>query len=1324
MPSAQRTITDLCGTWAFTPEGGAPGTIPVPAQWTHGASLGLPEAWRDLRRAVYARDLILPAYRPGRLLRLRFGAVMLLAQVRLAGLELGQHRGGFTPFTVVVPDSLWQRQGSGSVRLEVAVESGLAAMEGGRCLHQIGYPDDGEEGPIPGGIWQPVTLEELSAAHVGTWTAEWRHATRRLELSIEATGGVAVRVRIGHGSVALSVVLPLRDGRAAARLAIPAALAAWSWRDPVLHPLRLELLDADGAVLDRLDDRLGLREVAIRGRELRWNGEALRLRGLSLIRHRVSPWLWRRDYLRTWFRALRRLGFNSLRLHAAIAPPVVLEVMDEVGLVAINQSSVWSVVVGAYTAGGEDFLANTRREFDDWMLRDRNHPCVVAWDVENEMSAIDPLHARPWVEKLLAHTRGRTRLPVIASASGTLTSSAMVHVHCAQAQHRFLPIPAAIRTPLIFGEWWGPDKAYRDTLRTPNRLIRDPQSPAAHARALAETYRQEISRHRLGGVAGTFPFALEVLLFRPLFAPGEKLRVAARPGEPPLLRSELFHRDRNYHVVRRPLVNPGWSRKHPTMRLEPALAAALRAANAPLLAAFLDLHRDLPGGTEVVRRIGLANDSGARLECRLIVRLIGPGGGALATRRLRMRVEDGVSSIVEAAFRLPVVREPTRLRLELVASAGRLESTDSAELWTWPPADPLESGRLPLGALGADPRLVRHVRRQGLRPQVLETLPTAPMVVLAGRLPPECSLAMVEAFLALGGRLILLRQEADPPAVPLPLRLRSADEETHPVQRGLRRSATQLTWLEESAFTDPDHPALAGLAGGRLRPFAAGDHRLADHAWVRPGVNPPPFVGAHRVLAAGYDRSQAALVEFPGAAGLILACQFRLEENLGIDPQADALLAGLLAHADAWTPPQASWACADAALAQRLATLTGAGAAGDDCRIIADPAEARRTLAALDDPHHPQTRRLRNGGRLLVLARPGLRLAGLEALARPAGDLLCAVAERGREPLGWSSLDLDPLTEREDLAVLRCGGSWREEIRLVPQDPSGQYGSFWVGESCGTVLASRRIGAGQVLVTGLPLATAADRRGDLVWLQALSALGISLPRPPELADDLVTARPSPPLPCDGDLGKWTNTEVDVNLAPWSCAPVIAVDERHLVVLGGDAPATTFRHAALFRVLHDSQHLLVSAQLFAPDFDFAEAETRLYNASSIEVRVGGTWICATRGGDGKLFIGGNGSRDDAAMPNRITGAVHVRPAPASGPDRTMLRLDVAPSQEAFFELRIPLDLLPADLGPQAPPVPFALAFNAALQGPVKRLNCSFPANYQWMDRATWGRLRLG
>jgi hypothetical protein len=40
-----RHATDLCGTWEFHPEGGAPAAILVPAQWTPGASLGLVK-WR------------------------------------------------------------------------------------------------------------------------------------------------------------------------------------------------------------------------------------------------------------------------------------------------------------------------------------------------------------------------------------------------------------------------------------------------------------------------------------------------------------------------------------------------------------------------------------------------------------------------------------------------------------------------------------------------------------------------------------------------------------------------------------------------------------------------------------------------------------------------------------------------------------------------------------------------------------------------------------------------------------------------------------------------------------------------------------------------------------------------------------------------------------------------------------------------------------------------------------------------------------------------------------------------------------------------------
>ncbi|MCK6488653.1 MAG: hypothetical protein L6R48_10045 [Planctomycetes bacterium] len=1326
MSAPLRHTTDLCGRWDFAPVGQPAATIPVPAQWTHGTSYDLPAAWSAVRRATYARDLPLPPHREGRLLRLRFAAVMLTAQVRLAGEDLGGHRGGFTPFTLAIPDALWRRHAGASVRLEVEVESGHAANDGQRLLHQIGYPDDNEEGPVAGGIWQPVELEELPLAHLAGWRHTWDHRRRRLALDLDLSGapaGARVEVRLGRDRGVVGNGLAVVEGRARGVLAVPTALAAWSWRQPRLHPLAFTLVDAHGRALDRLDTRLGLREVELRGETIRWNGEPLRLRGLSLIRQRVAPWLWRRDYLRLWFTTLRRLGFNSLRLHAAIAPAVVLEVMEEVGLVAIDQSAVWSTAVAGYTAGGEEFLANTCREFDAWIARDRNRACVLAFDVENEMSSIDPVNAPPWVDRLLAHVRTRTGLPAIASAAGTLTTSAMVHLHCAQAQRRMLPVRGLGR-PLVLGEWWGPDKAYRDTLRVPSRSLADPRSERSHFRALAAFYGREIAAHRLGGAAGSFPFALDVLLFRPPFAPGAAIPGApARPGEPPLLRSELYHRDSNYHVVRRPQVDPGWSDGRPHVRLDPDLARAVAAGHRPLLLAAGDLDRDTYGGRTLRRRVAVANDTGAALAGTVTVRLVDGGGRVLARAAARLALADGRSSTVAVRLRLPAVAQPTRLRLEMSLRSRTARAQAQGELWVWPAPAAIPAPGLPVAALGVAPALVAHLRRRGLALDEVAALPAHPAVVLAGRLPAACERAAVEAFLAAGGRLVLLRQEQEPAAVPLPLRLRRADETIPPVHHGLRQDPTLFTWQETAAFADPDHPLLAGLPGEGLRPFAAGDHRLADHAWVRPGVNPPPFSGPLRVLVGGADRAQAALVELPGAHGLVLSCQLHLEANCGRDPQADALITRLIAHAAAWRPATGASACAEPALAARLAALTGMPCADHGrLRVVAQPAEAAALLAALADPGHPETRRLRAGGTLLVLAAPGLDAGGVACAARPAGPLLAAAVRPGSEPLGWSSLDLDEVLDHDRLGLLAGDRRWRPRILAAPQDPGGLYAGFRVGEPCGALLLSRALGRGTVWVAGLPLATLAGRRGDLLWLQALSALGIAVARPAETSDDLVPARRSPSFAFAGELRRWTNEEADLNLAPWSRAQPVAVDERHRIVRGNGAPPAAYRRGAVFYLLHDGGDLLVAAQVLAPSFDFDGVAVAHYRKDSIEVRVGGTYVLASRAADGGLFIHTIGSRDDAGAPRRITGRVTLRP-PAGGPDLHRLRLDHPPACEAFYELRIPRDLIAATLAPGAPPAPCALAWNAAVEGPERRLQCGFPADHQWNDQATWGRLAL-
>src|SRR5437870_4509754 len=98
-----RSRLSLDGTWEFMLAGrGGWRTIVVPGPWQ--------AQFADLRSASgaaqYRRTFDLPAAWRGREIAIRFGAVNYFCRVRLNGMPLGEHEGGYLPFEFVLPASL------------------------------------------------------------------------------------------------------------------------------------------------------------------------------------------------------------------------------------------------------------------------------------------------------------------------------------------------------------------------------------------------------------------------------------------------------------------------------------------------------------------------------------------------------------------------------------------------------------------------------------------------------------------------------------------------------------------------------------------------------------------------------------------------------------------------------------------------------------------------------------------------------------------------------------------------------------------------------------------------------------------------------------------------------------------------------------------------------------------------------------------------------------------------------------------------------------------------------------------------------------------
>ena len=77
----------------------------------------------------------------------------------------------------------------------------------------------------------------------------------------------------------------------------------------------------------------------------------------------------------------QRLNFNVARLHQEPVSPYMLDVMDEMGMMVIDESAIRG------SNNDQDFMAgsaNMNAHLNALVHRDRNHPCVIRWSQCNE----------------------------------------------------------------------------------------------------------------------------------------------------------------------------------------------------------------------------------------------------------------------------------------------------------------------------------------------------------------------------------------------------------------------------------------------------------------------------------------------------------------------------------------------------------------------------------------------------------------------------------------------------------------------------------------------------------------------------------------------------------------------------------------------------------------------------------------------------------------------------------------------------------------------------------------------------------------------------
>jgi len=382
---------------------------------------------------LYERTFTVPFPWRGQAVRLHFGAVDYLAEVWVDGVYAGRHEGGFLPWSLDITH-LVDAGAEQSLMVRVTDPGGSALPEKTyRQFPEISFKEapHGKQswyGPV-GGIWQDVWLESGSPVYLyrvlATPDVAGRQAVFRALLGgprgplsgkaaptyVETAApelrglnpddlSVMIRVTGPDGSTYSSFPVPVAGGEALVPVGVGEPVL-WAPESPSLYAFSATLL-LRGRPLDQFDDTFGMRTVEARENRIYLNGKPLFIRGaLDQDYYPTTLWTPPSDaFLREQFMLAREMGLNLLRCHIKAPDPRYLYWADRLGLLVWEEYGNFSHLEGRAGELG-------RATLEGLIERDFNHPATIIWSIINESWGLNLAREqdRRWLLEQYRHFR-------------------------------------------------------------------------------------------------------------------------------------------------------------------------------------------------------------------------------------------------------------------------------------------------------------------------------------------------------------------------------------------------------------------------------------------------------------------------------------------------------------------------------------------------------------------------------------------------------------------------------------------------------------------------------------------------------------------------------------------------------------------------------------------------------------------------------------------------------------------------------------------------------------------------------------------------------
>jgi hypothetical protein len=444
---AREKWMNLNGLWEYkeSTEGETPpfgkalsGKILVP----YPIESALSGVMKHAERLWYRKTVTIPKEWKGRKILLHFGAVDWETTVFVNGKAVGNHRGGYDPFSLDISDALNPK---GAQEFVVGV---FDPTDGGDQPRgkQVLKPGGIMYTPSTG-IWQTVWLEPVSPTYITGFILVPDVETGTLRLTALSTGekgSSVVRVEAWDGKKKIAV----GEGKAGAEisLSIPSP-KLWTPETPFLYDLKIDLVE-NGKRVDGVKSYFGMRKI-----EIAKDGHGINkilLNGKFVMQ--VGPLdqgFWpdglytapTDEALRYDIEMTKKLGFNMARKHVKVEPERWYYWADKLGLL------IWQDM-----PSGNNKTDEAKKQFEtelsNLVVTHYNHPSIIMWVVFNEgWGQYDTERLSAWVKEL-----DPTRL--VNNASGWTDKNAGDVLDIHHYPEPRTPAPDLTRA-LVLGEFGG-----------------------------------------------------------------------------------------------------------------------------------------------------------------------------------------------------------------------------------------------------------------------------------------------------------------------------------------------------------------------------------------------------------------------------------------------------------------------------------------------------------------------------------------------------------------------------------------------------------------------------------------------------------------------------------------------------------------------------------------------------------------------------------------------------------------------------------------------------------------------------------------------------